>query len=1405
MFNEATPEKKEKSLQRQRQARKLIRNGIEAAREQLRLGGHLGWEWPNNNAGWHLREMRQFLLELRNQGRYHPASVHGCAYGLKNGKGNFLKKPWRVILTAPMMAASLERRCPGHEHHDECLGGVDARNSGFYPQQMCSQISRAVRDLQLEKAMTTQSAFPAFPTDSLSEDKKMSYEPLTEKEKQASLRLIEKLHRRTGHPSNSALSSTLAHRGAHPEVVDLARKHVCPDCQELRLAPLNPTTTLERSETLWETVVLDNAEFPIDNKIVHCMIMVDEASRMIVPHYLFEHGVNESRNCTGSEAVQGIQDTWVRHYGLPASIRLDAEGAFRSGELQQWAEQRGVEVLPCAAEAHGQIGIAERSIQTIKSTVKQLLQGSDFSGWDAVVHACQAHNELSRTEGFSPYQWTFGRQPSLTGRLHNFEHDVPFWTSSAVAGSDMAANLKMRVRAQQTFLRSQAQDQVTRALNSKTRRNQIFVPGDLVYFKRIKPPAQPLASVRMGHKLWRWYGPGRVLATETKTDAIGEERKPSHIIWIVSHGRLKRCAPEQLRHASSREQLLAENSETLSATWTFHSLAQTLYKGEFEVLDNYVFPGDSEMSGPPRQRRARSASRGRSQAPGTPVHRSRSVEPPFKVGKKTSQEVHRGTSSGEAHKQADVERMTLQELYESSSRGERAHQKSGTKRENKIPEGTQDAKKAHVGDERTQVTSTSSNSVPTSGERYEGLDLSRFLGDMSYMPTPAMVQRERPTNELFQQPLFKKARRDLYGEEPDDEALFFTADGKISPLMQQMACTIEIDLPERLSEWKRMQRSPHSFYVKKVKGAEVKWHLLSPEQKAEFDKAKQAEISQWLATAAVRRAIGPVPQDRLVQMRWVLTWKDSGAAKGRIVLIGYQDPDLHKLQSSAPTMSRRTRQVCLQYSSVKCWRTLKADVKAAFLQGDASEESRQLFAKPVPELAKAMNLKEHEMVQVLKSCYGLVTAPAQWYKCVAKTLKDIGFYQCKTDPCLWVLHDTDADGKTVSLGYICSHVDDFLISGSETSEKWVNALHAFYSRFKWSPWEFSSYKHCGVQIREEPDFSYTLDHSSFCENIEQVTFKNRADHEPVNDEELSQLRGALGALQWRAHQTGPHLSARLGQLQSEIARATVGTIKATNKLIRECFQTRHMSTRINQLGVQDPSQVCFVAWSDAALANRVDLGSTGGYVIAATTAEIFDGHRAPVSLISWRSGKLARKARSSLSAEAQALSEADQELMFVRFAWSELCGHQIDPRNADPAIASVRGAVVIDAKSLYDILLKRDLNSAAAGLKDKYSSLEVLCLLESLERLKTEVRWVHSHAQLADALTKPLPPGILHKVMSEGHWTIHFDPSFTSAKKLKAGQRANYIEDFRGVSVFVSNHAQVSDCSTPFGAWPNLV
>lgn len=77
----------------------------------------------------------------------------------------------------------------------------------------------------------------------------------------------------------------------------------------------------------------------------------------------------------------------------------------------------------------------------------------------------------------------------------------------------------------------------------------------------------------------------------------------------------------------------------------------------------------------------------------------------------------------------------------------------------------------------------------------------------------------------------------------------------------------------------------------------------------------------------------------------------------------------------------------------------------------------------------------------------------------------------------------------------------------------------------------------------------------------------------------------------------------------------------------------------------------------------------------------------------------------------------------------------------------ISGTEVVDAKSVRDIAKKRALNSAAFGLRDKRISLEITCLLEPVEQLQTEVRWVHSEVQLAEGLTKPLRACVLCKVL----------------------------------------------------------
>ena len=51
------------------------------------------------------------------------------------------------------------------------------------------------------------------------------------------------------------------------------------------------------------------------------------------------------------------------------------------------------------------------------------------------------------------------------------------------------------------------------------------------------------------------------------------------------------------------------------------------------------------------------------------------------------------------------------------------------------------------------------------------------------------------------------------------------------------------------------------------------------------------------------------------------------------------------------------------------------------------------------------------------------------------------------------------------MGLVVAHVDDFLLAGDETCDKWHNAVSGFYHKFRWSPWEVSSYNHCIVKFR----------------------------------------------------------------------------------------------------------------------------------------------------------------------------------------------------------------------------------------------------------------------------------------------------------------------------------------------------
>ena len=120
------------------------------------------------------------------------------------------------------------------------------------------------------------------------------------------------------------------------------------------------------------------------------------------------------------------------------------------------------------------------------------------------------------------------------------------------------------------------------------------------------------------------------------------------------------------------------------------------------------------------------------------------------------------------------------------------------------------------------------------------------------------------------------------------------------------------------------------------KGKEVDWRRLTETEKKEYDEAQAVGVSNVVRERAVRaltsRELAEIDHSKVVGMRWVLTRKSSGAAKARLVVLGYQAHNLLDVDKAAPTLSRTGRNMLLAAAS----NAETGDVTSAFLQSMAS-------------------------------------------------------------------------------------------------------------------------------------------------------------------------------------------------------------------------------------------------------------------------------------------------------------------------------------------------------------------------------------------------------------------------------------------------------------------------------------
>lgn len=138
-------------------------------------------------------------------------------------------------------------------------------------------------------------------------------------------------------------------------------------------------------------------------------------------------------------------------------------------------------------------------------------------------------------------------------------------------------------------------------------------------------------------------------------------------------------------------------------------------------------------------------------------------------------------------------------------------------------------------------------------------------------------------------------------------------------------------------------------YLAQLRGGEVNEKNLSCVEREKMVEAKVKELTSYFSNKVWDFVeLSEVKPGRVVTARWVLTWKkvqETGQvkAKARLVLKGFQDPDLLSMDKTAPTASKNSKMVLLNMVPNMGWTIFCGDVRAAFLSG--ATFSREIIVK----------------------------------------------------------------------------------------------------------------------------------------------------------------------------------------------------------------------------------------------------------------------------------------------------------------------------------------------------------------------------------------------------------------------------------------------------------------------------
>ena len=545
-----------------------------------------------------------------------------------------------------------------------------------------------------------------------------------------------------------------------------------------------------------------------------------------------------------------------------------------------------------------------------------------------------------------------------------------------------------------------------------------------------------------------------------------------------------------------------------------------------------------------------------------------------------------------------------------------------------------------------------------------------------------------------------------------------TAEGQLSEESLPVNSGSEVALRRSTRNKQQPDRYGHSVsiaFTEHTDPSSVSEARSAPDR-LEWENAMETEMRSLLSNK-VWELVEPPPNRKIVGSKWVFKRKIDADGivecyKARLVAQGCtQKFGLDYEETFSPVIRFESIRFLLAVGAQHKLHLHQMDVSTAFLHGELTEEVYMRQPEGFIESGK-----EHLVCHLQRSIYGLKQSPRCWNHTLDSRLKEMGFTQAPSDPCLYV--ESDSEGE---MFIVAVYVDDIILGGKSES-KLMEVKKELSKTFEMK--DLGPLHHfLGVKIIQDSiTGTIWIGQQSYTEKILQRfgMHNSKPVGTPVNpdikliagenpDDVCNQqmYQAVVGSLLYLSTKTRPDIAYAVGSVARFCANPTKEHWTAVKRILRYLNGTIKLG-----LLYRESTSVKIPGYTDADWAGDVgDRKSTSGYMFLLGGAAI-----------SWKSNKQTCLALSTAEAEYVALSTAAQEAIWLQQLMSDLMNKSIQEM-----------IIYEDNQSTICLAKNQQVHGRTKHIDIKYHFVRDL-----VEAGRIKVEYCASENMIADILTKGL-------------------------------------------------------------------